>query len=83
MYWIAPILGLIVLAAIVIYSSIEGRKWEERFPPISDDEFMARLPPKTNREIALKVRRILADQLFIEYERIHPDSSLVRDLDCC
>jgi hypothetical protein len=83
MNWIAAILGVIVFVLIIISASIEGQKWEARFPPISDDEFMARLPPGTNREIALKVRRIIADQTAIEYERIHPDSSFVRDLDCC
>lgn len=83
MNWIAAILGVVVFVLIIISASIEGRIWEARFPPISDDEFMAKMPPGTNREIALKVRRIVAERLFIEYERIHPDSSFVRDLDCC
>lgn len=49
-------------------------------PPITDDEFMARLPAGTNREIALKVRRIVADQFAVEYERITPETSFVNDL---
>lgn len=36
--------------------------------------------PGTNREIALKVRKIVADQLGVEYERIYPSSSFVNDL---
>jgi hypothetical protein len=57
--------------------------FEKRFPPISDKEFLAQCEPGTNPEIALKVRRILSDSLGIEYERIHPNASLVRDLDAC
>ena len=49
-------------------------------PPISDDEFLARCPPGTNRAIALKVRRIVADQLGVDYERIRPESRFVEDL---
>jgi hypothetical protein len=81
MVWLAGILIFITFTLIVIVSIRDGKKWEERFPPISDDEFMARMPHGTNREIALKVRRIVADVTVIEYERIHPDSSFARDLD--
>lgn len=49
-------------------------------PPITDDEFMARLPAGTNCDIALKVRRIVADQFAVEYERITPETSFVNDL---
>lgn len=52
----------------------------KRFPPLSDDEFMARCRPGTRPEIALKVRRTLSDCLGIDYERIYPESQLVRDL---
>ncbi len=54
--------------------------FERRFPPISDAEFMERCPPGTSPAVALKVRRIVADQLGIEYERIYPSSSFVNDL---
>jgi hypothetical protein len=53
---------------------------DERFPPISDDEFVARCGPNTNREIALRVRRIVADQFGAEYDRISPETSFVDDL---
>ncbi|MHC5543761.1 acyl carrier protein [Singulisphaera rosea] len=70
----------LILAAIVIVERGERSKFEDRFPPISDDEFVARCGPGTNREIALKVRRIVSDQLGVEYERIHPSASFVNDL---
>lgn len=53
----------------------------ERFPPISDEEFMTRCRPGTRPEIALKVRRIIADCLAREYDCIYPGSRLVADLD--
>jgi hypothetical protein len=49
-------------------------------PPITDDEFMARLPAGTNRDIALKVRRIVAAQFNVEYGLITPETSFVNDL---
>lgn len=52
----------------------------ERFPPISDEEFVARCTPGTNPEVALKVRRIVSDSLGVEYERIYPSSRFIEDL---
>ena len=77
------ILAILVLSVLATFC--ERRKqvaFEERFPPISDDEFMQRCPPGTSRAVALKVRRIVADQLGIEYERIYPSSTFVNDLGC-
>lgn len=72
---------LVLFVAIVsAASAVQQKNFAARFPPITDDEFMARLPPGTNRDIALKVRRIIADQLAVEYERIYPESSFVNDL---
>jgi len=72
------------IAAMMFIAIFIDRKqhlyFERYFPPISDDEFMAKMPAGTNREIALKVRRIVADQLFVEYERIHPECRFVEDL---
>lgn len=48
--------------------------------PISDDEFMRRCKPGTSREVALKVRRIVSDQLGIPYESVYPEHRLVEDL---
>ena len=49
-------------------------------PRIDDDEFLRRCTPGVNRETALKVRRIISEQLGIEYERIHPEHRFVEDL---
>ncbi len=70
----------LILAATVVCDRRQRNAFNERFPPISDDEFMARCPAGTNPAIALKVRRIIAGQLGIEYERIYPESSFVDDL---
>jgi hypothetical protein len=70
----------LVITAEVILAKRRKAKFKERFPPISDAEFMALCPPGTNSKIALKVRRILSDQLGVEYERIYPSSRIVDDL---
>jgi hypothetical protein len=62
-----------------IFAYIDARRFDREFPPISDDEFMAR-SSCTNPEIALKVRRILPECLNIDYERIHPSATLQGDL---
>ena len=80
-------LFVVVFLAVLVYSCIncrvevfDGSAFDQRFPPISDDEFVARCGPGTDRDVALKVRRIVSDQLSIEYERIHPSQSFVDDL---
>lgn len=79
-----PILmSIVVLATGIVLVITERQKqldFDRRFPPITDDEFMALCPPGTNREIALKVRRIISEHLNIEYTRIHPSSRFVEDL---
>ena len=74
------VIVLLIVAALIALERPRRAIFNERFPPISDDEFMARCPAGTNRFVALKVRRIIADQLGIEYERIYPESSFVNDL---
>ena len=44
---------------------------------ISDDEFMARLPAGTSRDVALRVREIVSDQSGIDPKLIHPDSTFI------
>jgi hypothetical protein len=75
-----------VVAVVVVVCVAEWRahrRFRERFPPISDAEFLARCKPDTNPVVALKVRRIIADALSIEHERVHPDARLLADLDRC
>jgi hypothetical protein len=54
--------------------------FEGRFPPISDAEFLARCPPGTSPEVALKVRKIVAEYFGVEYERVHPSARFIEDL---
>ena len=61
-----------ILLWIYFASVGEQQRFEESAPPISEDEFMALLPAGTNRDMALKVRRIVADQFNVDYARIHP-----------
>lgn len=78
------LLLLIAIGAILFLFSCLGwlktRAFRERFPPISDEEFLARCSPGTEPWIALKVRRILSEALAVEYERIYPTSRLQTDL---
>jgi len=73
-------LFLVLLFAAFVCEQRRRAAFEARFPPISDAEFMERCPPGTNPAVALKVRRIVSDQLGVEYERIYPTSSFVNDL---
>lgn len=85
-------IGLLTLfAAIVttVYRVLEQVKpdwsksrFERTWPAISEDEFLAKCKPGTDRQTALKVRRIIAEQLGVPYERIHPDQHFVDDLNC-
>lgn len=77
-------IGLIAIAAILailLLSCVTPRaNFESRYPPISDDEFVERCGLGTNRDIALRVRRIVADKSGVEYARIHPSTSFANDL---
>jgi hypothetical protein len=75
--------ALSMLCIFVVMMIVDRRKrvdFNNRFPPISDDEFLSRCGQGTNPEVALKVRRIVADQFGVDYERIYPTTSFVRDL---
>jgi hypothetical protein len=78
---ICVVIALIV-AALYLMARLDRARFERRFPPISDDEFMALCKPGTSREVALKVRRIVSQQLGVDYNRIYPSSSFVQDLGC-
>lgn len=55
---------------------------KDQWPPISEDEFIRRCSPGVDRGRALKVRRIIAEQLGVDYERVYPAQSFVDDLGC-
>ena len=76
------IVGVIVGTAARNRFLARRRAFNDRFPPISDDEFVRRCGPDVHRDIAIRVRRIVADQLGIEYERVYPEQSFVGDLGC-
>ena len=74
-------LGLIIICATgAIVDNLSRVVSKVQFPPISDDEFIARCGPGTNPEVALKVRKIVADRLGVDYERVYPSSRFVEDL---
>jgi hypothetical protein len=73
-------LVLLILAVSIVWERRRRAAFNERFPPISDEEFMAGCPAGTNPAVALKVRRIVADSLGVEYARVYPSSSFVGDL---
>ena len=82
---IALFLGLIwLLIDFVFFDTGPGffSDFERRWPPINDDEFIRRCSPDVDRDIALRVRRIVSEQLGIPYEQIYPEQNFVNDLDC-
>ena len=81
---------LVVVLAFLIMLTLVGpiyrRHWLgrfcERYHRIDDEEFIRRCGPGVSRHVAITVRRIISERLGIEYERVHPEQSLLRDLDC-
>ncbi|MCO8120528.1 hypothetical protein NHH03_02170 [Stieleria sp. TO1_6] len=72
-----------VFTTLVILSARRSRRsFNERWPSLSDEEFVAKCSPGVSPDTALRVRRIISEQLGIPYDRIHPDQDFVRDLDC-
>jgi hypothetical protein len=71
---------LVLVVACTITGWRMNRAFRENFPPITEAEFLARCTPGANPAVALRVRRIIADNLDIEYERIYPSSSFIEDL---
>ena len=78
-----------VICAVILFCLWLALRWldtqrTERFkadyPPITEDEFMARCDPGTPRETALKVRQIVSEQLDVPYESVYPEHRLVEDL---
>ena len=60
--------------------SLESSRINSEYPPISDDEFMAKCDPGTSRDVALGVRRVILESLGVPYESIYPEHRLVEDL---
>ena len=77
------LLAALVLAGMWVWAAKRERDFKRMWPPISDEEFVAKCSPGTDRARALKVRRIISEQLGVPYEHIHPEQSFFDDLDCC
>ena len=73
-------LGLLVVLLLYIVIKIDRKRFEMDFPPISDAEFIARCKAGTDPKVALKVRRIVAENLGAEYDRIYPSTHFAEDL---
>ena len=75
----------ILLATIVfvgLFCTFDRVPSEDKWPPISEDEFIRRCSPGVNRERALKVRRIISEQLGVDYDRVYPEQEFAKDLGC-
>ena len=78
----------ILIAAVLVciwsllgwLESLPSSQASGEYPPISDDEFLARCDPGTSRDTALKVRRVISESLGVPYESIHPEHRIVEDL---
>jgi hypothetical protein len=77
---LAALAFVVVVIVIRIIGSIHTADFNARFPPISDEEFVARCTPGTDPDVALRVRRIIASHLAVEYERVHPSMSFIEDI---
>jgi len=71
------VLGVLVCVAV---AKRERKTFRERFPPISDAEFLACCRSGTSPDVALKVRRIVAKHFAVEYQRVHPSSNFIEDI---
>ena len=79
---IALFIAAVILVLMASVSSTMSSSFNERWPPISDDEFLARCSPGTTRETALRVRRIISEQFGVPYDQIYPEQDFVNDLYC-
>lgn len=69
-----------VLLVFIHWAKRRQDAFNDRFPPICDAEFIARCPPGTNPKVALKVRRIVSENLGVDYQRIYPLTRFIDDL---
>ncbi|WP_372721405.1 hypothetical protein [Novipirellula sp.] len=81
MLWLIGIL-LVTIVLTAWWFNSASTPSADQWTPISEDEFIRRCSPGVNRERALKVRRIIAEQLGVDYDRIYPEQRFVEDLGC-
>ena len=73
-------LFIVAVVVCVVLSIRREAAFTKRFPPMSDEEFVARCTPGTDPDIALRVRKIVAEALNVDYGQIYPSSRFVEDL---
>jgi hypothetical protein len=69
-----------LVAVLIVIARQERQRFEEKFPPLTDAEFLARCSTGIDPDVALRVRRIVADSLCVPYERLHPSARFNEDL---
>jgi hypothetical protein len=74
------LLPLAILLAFLADAKRDRQDSRREFPPISDEEFLARCTPGTRPDVALKVRRIVAERLAVHYEQVYPSTRFIEDL---
>jgi hypothetical protein len=74
--------AVFVVAVVLGVVFVRGGQaaFNERFPPISDAEFLAKCKPGTNPEVALKVRRMVAEYFAVAYDRVAPEMTFIEDI---
>ncbi|MEQ1824378.1 MAG: hypothetical protein ABL921_00450 [Pirellula sp.] len=76
----------IAFVAIIVLAANQWKhtdNFKAKWPAITDEEFVAKCTPGTNPRTALRVRRIISEQLGVPYAHIHPEQRFVDDLNCC
>ncbi|MEM9703336.1 MAG: hypothetical protein AAF907_12920 [Planctomycetota bacterium] len=79
-WFVAGLASTLAVGLWLQVAAEEKEEWEARWPPISDEEFLARCSPGVDPQIALTVRTIFSDISLIPREQIYPEQSLIRDL---
>ena len=79
-FFVAATLLLVAVLIGIAVAKHNRAAFEERFPPISDAEFLARCSPGVDPKVALKIRGIVAEYFAIEYERVHPSMTFIEDI---
>ena len=78
--WIVILLCAIAIAGLWCASA--NTPSMDKWPPISEQEFIRRCSPGVNRDRGLRVRRLISEQLGVEYDRVYPEQRFIEDLGC-
>ena len=90
-----PIIGILLLPTILelIFKMLDRiglsdhhfwLQWEESFleshPELSEEEYLLLFDPPVDKDVALKVRKLISEISGLEENRIRPQDRLVTDL---